>query len=252
MKEEEINKILQAQEEPAAFEEILDKGHSPLNQPVLEKDIAQVETAPGHSQEDNPWEPEAPVKGDAPEQQVEEAYEGTEQKEAPAVLPTAQANQAANSLLGMADNLIAVGGGMFVQIKKDESWYLFDEAIAAIDEQNEGNLQRIRLDEQDKALLRPIIAAILKKRAKNLTPEQQLLGALASIMVKKYKVAMEIRQENAILESRIQEIVQSALATNPNKEKANQAPGEDKGVVEPTAEPFEDGSETTNGAANGE
>lgn len=111
-------------------------------------------------------------------------------------------------MLGMADNLLEVGGGFFVKISKHREFYDFGEVIQVIDEQNTKNIHRIRLDEEDKALIRPLLIIILKKKAQKLSPEQQLMGALISVMVKKAQVVMEIRAENKMLTERILEIIQ--------------------------------------------
>ena len=103
-----------------------------------------------------------------------------------------------------------------MKIKKHKDFYDFEEIVQVIDEQNAKNVKRIKLDEEDKILLRPLLIAILKKKAKKLTPEQQLLGAVLSILMKKAQVVMEIRAENEILLDRILEIIR--------EEKANAMP----------------------------
>ncbi|MCB0536743.1 MAG: hypothetical protein KDE33_04365, partial [Bacteroidetes bacterium] len=136
------------------------------------------------------------------------------------------------TLLGMTDNVLAVGSGFFVKIKKHKDFYDFEEIVQVIDEQNAKNVKRIKLDEEDKILLRPLLIAILKKKAKKLTPEQQLLGAVLSILMKKAQVVMEIRAENEILLDRILEIIR--------EEKANAMP---EPAYEPSMEQEEDETE---------
>ena len=148
-------------------------------------------------------------------------------------LPTGHAKQAADTLLGMTDNVLAVGSGFFVKIKKHKDFYDFEEIVQVIDEQNAKNVKRIKLDEEDKILLRPLLIAILKKKAKKLTPEQQLLGGVLSILMKKAQVVMEIRAENEILLDRILEIIR--------EEKANAMPEPVYETTKEQEEEIEDG-----------
>ena len=128
-------------------------------------------------------------------------------------MPLSQANQAADALLGMSNNVLEVGGGYFVKISKHKEFYEFDEIISVIDQQNDKNVARVKLDKEDKALLRPLLAQILRKKAKKLTPEQQLMGAVLSILMKKAQVVMEVRAENNILEERILDIIRNEKAS---------------------------------------
>ena len=48
---------------------------------------------------------------------------------------------------------------------------------------------------------------MLKQKAKQLTPEQQLLGAVLSILMKKGQIVMEIKAENEILVDRILDVI---------------------------------------------
>lgn len=122
-------------------------------------------------------------------------------------LPTATAKQAADTILGMANNFLGIGGGYFIKIRKHKEFYEFDEIVELIDQQNSKNIERIKLDKEDKVLLKPLIVAILKKKAKKLTPEQQLTGAIISILMKKAQLVMEVRAENDMLVDRILDIV---------------------------------------------
>ena len=103
--------------------------------------------------------------------------------------------------------MLAVGGGYFVKIRKHQEFYEFEEIIQVVDQQNDKNVERIKLDKEDQALLRPLLAQVLRKKAKKLTPEQQLMGAVISILMKKAQVVMEVRAENSLLENRILDIV---------------------------------------------
>ena len=131
---------------------------------------------------------------------------------------TDHAKMMADVILGAANNLIEVGGGFFINIKTDASFHEYAELIQVIEEQNQRNLKRLVLDEGDKAMLRPLIAEILRSREKVMSPEQQLLIALVSILIKKAQVVMEVRAENQILTERIKEIIQAESDHTPQPE----------------------------------
>ena len=254
----EVEQVLNKGAENVAFEEIPDENNSPLNQPVVEDEIGhgkkvvtpKQEMEPieeNEEQEDDSNEDETEKEPsinddfdqniyDAPEQEIgsyEEGEDGLDELDGEDFeLPTGHAKQAADTLLGMTDNVLAVGSGFFVKIKKHKDFYDFEEIVQVIDEQNAKNVKRIKLDEEDKILLRPLLIAILKKKAKKLTPEQQLLGAILSILMKKAQVVMEIRAENEILIDRILEIIR--------EEKANAMP---EPAYEPSMEQEEDETE---------
>lgn len=216
------------------FEDIQDEQLSPLNKAVIEKDIAGV----SQKQDWNIWKPEKRasqnsestmekeyrhvqqgVPLDAPEQEF-----GEDIQEDPIMddhsangqpppdeqefeLPTDTAKKAADTILGITNNVLAAGGGYFVKIRKHQEFYEFDEIPELIDAQNKKNIDRIKLNKEDKALLKPPLVEVLKKKAKRLTPEQQLMGAALSIALKKGMDIMEIKAENEQLVDRILDII---------------------------------------------
>lgn len=244
---QEVQDALTATPEEINFEQLQNEDSSPLNQPVIEKDIGgerPVETDEEKQKSWNVWKPEQEHKTldelepgrsgntqtdfrtkveakvekekeqeplDAPEQEINGNGFDTEADETVTdqdfEVPLAQANQAADAILGMSNNVLAVGGGYFVKIRKHQEFYEFEEIIQVVDQQNEKNVERIKLDKEDQALLRPLLAQVLRKKAKKLTPEQQLMGAVISILMKKAQVVMEVRAENSLLENRILDIV---------------------------------------------
>jgi len=233
--------------ESIAFEEVADEGNSPLNQPVVEHEIGhgkktdapKEQTGEEGEEMPDPEEEKAPSIEDdfdqniydAPEQEIgeysDETGEATLEGE-DFELPIGHAKQAADTLLGMTDNMLTVGSGFFVKIKKHKNFYDFEEIVQVIDEQNARNVKRLNLDDEDKALLRPLIVAILQKKAKRLTPEQQLLGAILSILMKKAQVVIEIRAENELLLDRILEIIREEKgASEPEIKKEEPMEGND-------------------------
>lgn len=243
----EVQDALTTNPEEINFEQLQNEDSSPLNQPVIEKDIGgerPVETEEEKQKSWNVWKPdqehktldelepgrsgntqtdfrskvEAKVEKekareplDAPEQDINGNGFDTDEDETVTdqdfEVPLAQANQAADAILGMSNNVLAVGGGYFVKIKKHQEFYEFEEIIQVVDQQNDKNIERIKLDKEDQALLRPLLAQVLRKKAKKLTPEQQLMGAVISILMKKAQIVLEVRAENNLLENRILDIV---------------------------------------------
>ena len=240
------------------FEHLQAEEISPLNQAVVEKEIPGV-----HTPKDwNVWKPEkrattmenetgsfetqnrnigkAAVEDDghpdAPEQEIgEDSPQGSSaqqqngsgeqsQQQEEFELPTATAKQAADTLLGMTSNILAVGGSFFVKIKKHKEFYEFEEINELIDTQNTKNVDRIKLDKEDKALLKPPLVQVLKKKAKNLTPEQQLMGAALSIVLRKAQSVMEVRAENELLVERILDIIREEKGVQDQQNYTAQEP----------------------------
>lgn len=256
---EEVRDALNKGQDNIPFEELPGEESSPLNQPVVEKESAGTQepsheqvaheqhsksTAraqdlnreePHYQQESEP-EVEQDYYDDAPEQEIDEDYteatllEDEEEFE----LPPSHAKQAADTVLGMANNVLEVGGGYFVKVRKHKEFYEFEEIIQVIDDQNVKNVKRIKLDDEDKALLRPLLISVLKTKAKKLTPEQQLLGAIISILMKKAQVVMEIRAENDILVERILDIVREEKGYSEQDEDYEEDTGQQH---EPDPEP---------------
>ena len=232
--DDEITDVLT--DDAKAFEEALTPADSPLNMPVVENEIGHSPTkkaststnetktdSPGlstedisHNQEaskDDPFDFTPKEEDHVPEQDIgSENFSQTvdddfEQAEEAFEMPKSHAKQAADAILGMADNVIAVGAGFFVKIKKHKEFYDFEEVIQIIDEQNDKNVLRMRLDETDKVLLRPLLMTILRKKAKKLTPEQQMMGVVLSILMKKVQVTIEIKAENNLMTERILDVI---------------------------------------------
>lgn len=132
----------------------------------------------------------------------------------------------AEVILGAANNIIEVGSGFFIKIKTDASFLDYEELVQVIDDQNQRNIKRLTLDEGDKAMLRPLLAEVLKSKQKVLSPEHQLLIAGASILIKKAQLVMEVRAENQILTERIRSIIQEE--SEPKAEQSDSSLGYDE------------------------
>lgn len=287
---QEVQDALTQRPEEIVFEQLQSENSSPLNQPVIEKDIGgerPVETEEEKQKSWNVWKPEKDVKSieelepgksgntqpdfrssveanvqqekaqeplDAPEQEIggtnEQIQDQDDVTNQDFQIPLSQANQAADALLGMTNNVMAVGGGYFVKVHKNKEFYEFEEILQVIDAQNEKNVERVKLDQEDQALLRPLLAQVLRKKAKQLTPEQQLMGAVVSILMKKAQVVMEVRAENSLLEERILDIIREekgqseSINENEVEEETEEdlndtafAKAEQKNIKEPAEKP---------------
>ncbi|EDP94723.1 hypothetical protein U8527_07160 [Kordia algicida OT-1] len=235
----EVKQALTTSKDQIPLEVIQNENGSPLNTPVVEKDIggASLNNEEQADENWNVWKPknqgavselesdidyrkevthqienekeQEPL--DAPEQEIneDELYSQSDPQvnEEDFQMPLSQANQTADALLGITNNMLTAGGSFFVKVKKHQEFYEFNEIMDVIDTQNEKNVDRILLDKDDKALLRPLLSQVIRKKAKQLTPEQQLMGAVASIVIKKGQTVMEIRAENKNLENRLIEII---------------------------------------------
>ncbi len=227
--EKEIQDALANTGEDHILEVPISEAQSPLNKAVKTGDIADVskkaeaDKASFRKTAEDAYADEQTqqIIADAPEQHIGEHSEGSSQEAetAQAVISDKQATQTAEALLGMADNFLAVGGGFFVKIRKHEEFFEFEELVEVIDSQNEKNIRRIRLDGDDKALLTPLLAQVIKNKTKQLSPEQQLLGAIISVIVKKAQTVMEVRAENKSLEGRILQIVREAKLPEAKQEE---------------------------------
>jgi hypothetical protein len=231
----EIASIEEAFGESIEYEEIAEIENSPINEPVKEGEVSdgfaqqkEIQTNPSVEQdqmeEDLPEEMLEEVEEiqlpptDAPEQIIDEEEEPEtdeiENKTNNSASHLDHADQhakiAADSFIGIANNILEIGGGFFIKIKRKKSHFYFDELLERsqieefprigdkIDIQNEKNFNRIKLDSTDIALLRPILIEVLKNQSKQMTPEQQLAAVAISIAVKKGQAIAEIKAENRL------------------------------------------------------
>ena len=168
-------------------------------------------------------------------------------------MPLEHAGLMADSIIGTVNNtVLEIGGGYFVTIRKHKDFYDYDEVIQVIEEQNVKNIKRLKLDEEDKALIRPLLIHILRKKAAALTPEKQLLMVIFSILIKKAKVMMEMRSENEILVERIRDIIRKEnTAYHPDNQRDDERKppesnmyAESEAVYEDTADSQKPGKNT--------
>lgn len=227
-----IETVLKNDPQDIAFEPIPEENESPLAQPVVQKsntsgDVSASKNEAKETSNSTGEKKEEPkVKAqekpsDAPEQEIDAEPTEEEKKDTGSVsgngegefsMPLEHAGLMADSIIGTINNtVLEVGAGYFVTISKHKDFYDFEELIQVIEEQNVKNVKRIKLDEEDKALLRPLLIHILRKKAAALSPEKQLLMVAISIIIKKAKVVIEIRAENQMLVERIRDIIRKEV-----------------------------------------
>jgi cell division protein FtsN len=73
---------------------------------------------------------------------------------------------------------------------------------------------------------------VLRKKAKKLTPEQQLMGAVVSVLMKKAQVVMEVRAENNLLEERILDIIREEKGYSDQDLEEDIQADEEENIVE--------------------
>jgi len=235
-----IETVLKKDPQDIAFEPIPEEKDSPLAQPVVQKTNTSEDVSDSKKEgketsntAENKEEPKVKSKEkptDAPEQEIDaEPTEETKKdgesgkEEEGFAIPLEHAGLMADSIIGTINNtVLEVGGGYFVTIRKHKDFYDFEEVIQVIDEQNVKNVKRMKLDEEDKALLRPLLIHILRKKAAALSPEKQLLMVALSIIIKKAKVVMEIRAENEMLVERIRDIIRKEIRASKEEEEENE------------------------------
>ncbi len=266
--ENEVVNVLSRNNENIPFESLQPEEYSPLNQAVIDKDAKESTVKPKnwnpwkpeeHQSDHNKKNMESsttqsatnsygPVHkpsledvpmDDAPEQDIDsdtqtnpnsDSQENQSSKEEEFELPTAAAKQAADTFLGMSDNIIEAGGSSFVKIKKHKEFYEYEEIVELIDKQNKKNIKRLQLEKNDKAMLKPLIVAVLKKKAKTLSPEQQLVTMALSIVMKKVPEVIAIRTENEMLEDRIRSIIQEEKGQSNHPTTIDEIPLEESEV----------------------
>jgi hypothetical protein len=227
-----IEAVLKNDPQDIAFEEIPEENDSPLAQPVVQKSNTSGDvnaskndtketTTSAEEKKEEPKKVMQEKPSDAPEQEIDaepteeekkESGSGTGNGEGEFSMPLEHAGLMADSIIGTINNtVLEVGAGYFVTIRKHKDFYDFEEVIQVIEEQNTKNIKRIKLDAEDKALLRPLLIHILRKKAAALSPEKQLLMVALSIIIKKAKVVMEIRSENEMLVERIRDIIRKEV-----------------------------------------
>lgn len=230
-----IENVLKQDGQDIDFEPIPEENDSPLAQPVVKKSntAGDVSAAKQHTPADTDkvrsgdtttattsstaQQPDEPLT-DAPEQEID--AEPTEQEKQQMAgpddeefsMPLEHARLMADSIIGTINNtVLEVGGGYFVTIRKHKDFYDFEEIVQVIEQQNVKNIKRLKLDEEDKALLRPLLIHFLRKKAVVMSIERQLLMVTLSLLIKKTKVVMEIRAENEALVERIRDIIRKEI-----------------------------------------
>lgn len=227
-----IENVLKKDPQDIAFEPIPEENDSPLAQPVVQKSNTSGDVNASKSETKDSTNPPGEKKEepktkaqekptDAPEQKIDAEPTEEEKKDQGSTssneegefsMPLEHAGLMADSIIGTINNtVLEVGAGYFVTISKHKDFYDFEELIQVIEEQNVKNIKRIKLDDEDKALLRPLLIHILRKKAAALSPEKQLLMVAISIIIKKAKVVIEIRMENQMLVERIRDIIRKEV-----------------------------------------
>jgi len=222
-----IETVLKANSQDIEFEPIPEENDSPLAEPVVQKNSLSKTDALKNPEglENTADDKDAGQRGshaetfyDAPEQEIRDDIpedvetEKTQNTTEDFSMPLEHAQLMADSLIGTFNNtVLEVGGGYFVTVRKHKEFYDFEEIIQVIDAQNVRNIERLKLDDGDKALLRPLLVQILRKKSAAMSPEKQLVMVAFSILIKKGKAVMEMRSENDLLVERIRDVIRKEV-----------------------------------------
>ncbi len=232
--------------ESIEYEEISEIETSPMNEPVKVGEVSErivsieppetnlntpddspsvEEDLPKELLEDYVQESAPPL--DAPEQTIDEEEEQEPElgerilgSNSPIDNADNHAKVAADSFIGIANQVLEIGGGFYIKIKRTKSHIYFDELLERnnsrkfkpiadkLDVLNSKNINKIKLDPSDIALLRPILIEVLKSQTKKMTPEQQLIAIGISIAVKKAQTAMQIKADNKLFIKQLEETME--------------------------------------------
>ena len=110
--QDEIREVL-SHPEKVGLEEVIAEEDSPLNEPVVEREPPpQPGTAPNqHAEVPPPGEEDPYQTDDVPEQHIDEGYHPESPEEDHVEIPESHAKMAADTFLGITDNVLEVGGG---------------------------------------------------------------------------------------------------------------------------------------------
>lgn len=197
----EVQTILSQEPE---FETSISPDDSPLLRPIVDKTASGPEV-------NSPFDfPQNSGPMDAPQQPIGEPEKEKKASEPQAEIPTDAAMFAAKTFLGMFNNVVALGAGRFIRLEMKEDFYDIEGFATFVDEHNQRNLQRLKLDEEDKEMLQPLIAEMIRKYAVQISVEKQLVAVVVNILIKKAQLFMSLRAENKRAMQKLEALVESA------------------------------------------
>jgi len=91
---------------------------------------------------------------------------------------------------------------------------------------NSKNVQRLLLTSDEKATIKPLLALVIARMDKQMTPESMLVQAIVALLVNKFKTGLEIRSEIAVHTQMIKDEIRSykeELRTQRKYEQAKEA-----------------------------
>lgn len=242
--EKEIQEALSADGQEIQLETSPNQDVSPLNHPVVEKEApgagmhgTDPQVLPGEESNDQGQDiPEEPL--DAPEQTFDQSPEEADIDDGGNVqMEDKEAKIVANSILGMFDSGLALGKPL-VSLKVKPEYFGDEDILAFVEEQNARGLEAITLSGAEKNMLRPPLIEVVKKRAKKVSPEAQLIGLGIMIMAGKAQTMLSLRKDLVAAEERLMNHLnakQQEEETDIPDTAADEA-DEDETVVIPTVE----------------
>jgi len=155
----------------------------------------------------------------------------------PLKIPTGNAEDLIDFGANALNFLIGNFAGKLVSVKiKPEYRSIKDNKSRAIDiiaEFNEKSVEKLKLDDEDIAMLKPPLVKLLQEKGiRGLTPGEELMLAIAMIGAKKVKIVMEIRSDSKKLEAHFDSMINYMRQDfkNDKKEDITPPPSEDENI----------------------
>ncbi|MGB3468499.1 MAG: hypothetical protein WBA74_24655 [Cyclobacteriaceae bacterium] len=213
--DEEIVKVLEADPDEISLENVMED--SPLNQPVVEKAAPVEQQALDTEIYDDEYAPEQDPEGetimDAPEQVINEhtnPQAETISAEDEKLLDKEFGMMADSAINGLSQLLMLPYP--FVRIKPDPELMEYEETANHITESNQTLKESLPISKEEKAMLKPPLKAVLRKRAVKISPESQLAAVTASILLNKAALVYQMAKANKALVTSMKEQIKEMKA----------------------------------------
>lgn len=253
---ETIEQVLENMPNGIGFDDLAAEEASPLNEPVAEGEIGvAVEQQPPASptvkdvpytkadegDDPEPVVPEPPPSAadfeadtsEAPEQPLDEMPDkerggasASSASQSPIgtggagmELPEEHAGLMADAFMGITDNVLTFAGGFFIKFKQRKEFLEFEGFQERIDKANARHEELLKLDDSERAMIRPLLIQVLQRKGQKLTPEHALIGAGITILMKKIQAVLQIRADIQLMEQEMLKQVQTLKATQDKQQQ---------------------------------
>jgi hypothetical protein len=159
------------------------------------------------------FEPSPPPPDDENYADTHNPNEGGAGDGDPLKIPSGNAEDLIDFGANALNFLIGNFAGKLVSVKIRPQYHSIKDnktrAIDIITEFNEKSVEKIKLDDEDIAMLKPPLVKLLQEKGiRGLTPGEELMLAIAMIAAKKVKAIVEIRSESKKLQEHFDSMIQ--------------------------------------------